>query len=225
MAGLAGTRVLVPVSLRGDHASLFKGEVVGRTACAFFPAEKESTIAFYRAGLRRDIEGGKGGFDPAGFPFELCPGADGRFIQDEVAWRYVFGCRRVPLRPKLFIAEGRAVPELAKDLCRGRAVFHVRFGLDASFIPTVDGVRFGHPLVRHHETAAVFPNAQDLPLAAQCTVRGVEERIALKGARRFELKSEALHRGTERGNILNGKLQFGFRRLHIRQYRTGARLF
>ncbi len=98
--GSRGTAEAVPLSktgflsgrreeeLEGDEGGgcdLGEGEIFGGAAGALLPVEEESAVAVGDAGGGVDVEFGEGAVDPVGGAFELGPGADGGFVDEEVA--------------------------------------------------------------------------------------------------------------------------------------------
>ncbi len=194
---------------------------MGGTASAVFPGEEELTVAFGKAGAGVDGELYEHAVDPAGGAFELGPGADGCFVDDEVGCGAGFGKGEAPFGAELLVDEGGRVAEVGEYGGEGVAVADGRLGFDAGLISGVVGV-FRGALVGEGAAAAVAAEAEKLMAAAELAVWGVEEGVVLEGAWGFEMKAEVGEAFLELCGVGDGEFELDLSAGHGCEY-TGTR--
>src|SRR5579875_2433056 len=97
-------------------------------AGALLPIEKKFSVTVGGAGCVRDAKQGKGFVDPRRRPFKLGEGADGGFVEDEMA-RY-FGTDGLrPFSTILLVGEDGHVAKLGEDVGERGRVRNAGLGL------------------------------------------------------------------------------------------------
>ncbi len=202
-----------------QRRNLREGHVQRRAARARLPIYEHAAVTICKTELRVNAQAAESAVDPAALSFQLCKVSDRGLVQYQVTIAF----RVTELCAELLVPKDGRVTKLDEDCTHGLAVLHVCFGLQPLFVGSGVIVVGRRPLVRHHPFTAVLAHAQDLTAGQQVPIRGVKERVALKGARCLEQKSLPERRLLEPLKVGDAELELDFRLRHGPEYRAVRR--
>ena len=198
------------VSARPRGLDLCEGHVLRVAAGMLLPLLEEATVAEGGDVSVVHVECREHAVDPFRWPFELGVLADGRLVDDTVA--FAIG----PFAAPLLVNECEGVAEHFEDGGDRLAVLHCSFGFDAFFVARLGRVVGRGLLVSQEPVVAVAAQAQDLTRGAELVRGRVEEDVALKGARRLAAKAELGKDCFKDLRVADAELDLYLNRLHAR---------
>lgn len=203
--------------------NLRKGQIFGWASHAFFPGQKELSIAVGEAATRIDSKLNERIVNPIRRTLKFGIGSDGSLVYDQMTCRFasLSSNRLRPLGPELFISEDRPVPQPQEYLGHGVPIVDMGLCLNADLVP--HGVAFadlvGLPLMRHSPKRTILPQPQQLALITQGACGCVVECVLLECAGSIEAESQGGQHRLEGSRIGDGELQFDLGSLHPQSIR------